>query len=223
VNGLSNGTTYYFTVKAVNPIGVSGASNEASSTTPATAPGAPTGLGATPGNTTVALKWTAPTSNGGSPVTGYNVYEGTSSGGESTTPVNGATLITTASYTVSGLGNGKTYYFTVKAVNAVGSSAASNQASVVAGAPVAVADQYSTTIDATLTVSAANGVLANDTLNGATIVSHTNPAHGTLTLNANGSFTYSPSFFFFGTDSFTYTLRNAYGSSVATVTIKVNI
>ena len=223
VNGLSNGTTYYFTVKAVNPIGVSGASNEASSTTPATAPAAPTGLGATPGNTTVALKWTAPTSNGGSPVTGYNVYEGTSSGGESTTPVNGATLITTASYTVSGLGNGKTYYFTVKAVNAVGSSAASNQASVVAGAPVAVADQYSTTIDATLTVSAANGVLANDTLNGATIVSHTNPAHGTLTLNANGSFTYSPSFFFFGTDSFTYTLRNAYGSSVATVTIKVNI
>jgi YHS domain-containing protein len=222
VGGLSNGTTYYFTVKAVNAVGVSAASNEASATTPATAPAAPTGLSATPGNTTVALKWTAPTSNGGSPVTGYNVYEGTSSGHESTTPVNGATLITATSYTVSGLSNGTTYYFTVEAVNAAGSSAASNQASVVAGAPVAVADQYSTTFNATLTVSAP-GVLANDILNGATIVSHTNPAHGTLTLNANGSFTYSPSFFFFGTDSFTYKLQNAYGSSVATVTIKVNI
>jgi predicted phage tail protein len=221
VTGLTKGTTYYFTVKAVNAVGSSAASNQASAT-PAIVPGAPTGLSATPGNTTVALKWTAPASNGGSPVTGYNVYEGTGSGGESTTPVNGATLITATSYTVSGLTNGTTYYFTVKAVNAVGSSATSNQASAVAGAPVAVADQYSTVFDATLTVSAP-GVLANDILNGATIVSYTNPAHGFLTLNASGSFTYKPAFLFFGTDSFTYTLNNAWGSSVATVTIKVNV
>lgn len=142
-------------------------------------------------------------------------------GDESTTPPN-FTPSTTTSCTVGGPSNGTTYYFTVKAVNASGTSAASNQASVVAGAPLAVANQYSTTIDGTSTVSAANGVLANDTLNGATIVSHTNPAHSTLTLNANGSFTYSPSFLFFDTDSFTYELQNADGSSVATVTIQIN-
>jgi len=47
--GLSNGTTYYFTVKAINAIGHSAASNEAS-TTPATVPGAPTSVSATAGN-----------------------------------------------------------------------------------------------------------------------------------------------------------------------------
>jgi uncharacterized repeat protein (TIGR01451 family) len=88
------------------------------------------------------------------------------------------------------------------------------------GAPVARPDHYYTPINTNLTVSAP-GVLGNDTLNGATIVSHTNPAHGTLTLNANGSFTYSPSFWFVGIDSFTYTLKNSAGSSTATVTIDV--
>ena len=98
---------------------------------------APTGLSATPGNTTVALTWNAPSSTGGSAITGYNVYEGTSSGGESTTPVNGTTLISGTTYTVTSLTNGTKYYFTVKAVNAAGSSAASNQASAT---PVTVAD-----------------------------------------------------------------------------------
>jgi len=65
------------------------------------------------------------------------------------------------------------------------------------------------------------GVLGNDTLNGAVISSHTNPAHGSLTLNANGSFVYTPSRNFVGIDSFTYTLKNPTGSSTATVTIDV--
>jgi uncharacterized repeat protein (TIGR01451 family) len=86
--------------------------------------------------------------------------------------------------------------------------------------PVARADHYYTPVDTKLTVGAP-GVLGNDTLNGATIVPHTNPAHGTLTLSANGSFTYSPAFLFVGIDSFTYTLKNTSGSSTATVTIDV--
>jgi uncharacterized repeat protein (TIGR01451 family) len=85
---------------------------------------------------------------------------------------------------------------------------------------VAVADHYYTPINTKLTVSAP-GVLGHDTLNGATIVSHTNPAHGTVTLNGDGSFTYSPSHWFVGIDSFTYTLKNSSGSSMATVTIDV--
>ena len=129
VTGLTTGTVYYFTVKAVNAYGPSAASNEASATPVATAPDPPRDLTATPGNTSVALTWTAPGSDGGSAILGYNVYEGTTPGGESTTPVNGTALVTTTSYIVTGLRNGTVYYFTVTAVNAAGSSAASGEAS----------------------------------------------------------------------------------------------
>ena len=135
VSGLTNGTTYYFTVKALNSVGTSPASNEASAT-PVTTPGAPRTLTATGGNAQVELSWSAPSSDGGSAITGYDVFEGTSSGKESPTPVNGSTLITATSYTVSGLTNGTTYYFTVKALNSVGSSTASNQASATPAGPV---------------------------------------------------------------------------------------
>jgi hypothetical protein len=101
--------------------------------------GAPTGLTATLGNTTVALSWTAPTDNGGSAVTGYDVYLGTRSGGESANPVSGTNLTGCISpsgpslCTVTGLTNGTADYFTVKAVNAIGPSVASNEASAIPG------------------------------------------------------------------------------------------
>ncbi len=106
-----------------------------SETNVAGVPGAPTGLTAVLGDTTVALAWNGPLSNGGSPITGYNVYEGTTSGGESATPVSGSGLTECSSTsgpsgcTVTGLANGTAYYFTVRAVNAVGPSFASNGAS----------------------------------------------------------------------------------------------
>ena len=127
VGTLTNGTPYYFTVKAVNGLGTSTASKEASAT-PATVPGPPTGLAATPGNRSVALTWSAPATDGGTAITGYNVYEGTAPGTEGTTPV--ATVpASTTGYTVDTLTNGTTYYFTVKAVNGVGASTASTEAS----------------------------------------------------------------------------------------------
>ncbi len=127
VTGLANGTPYFFTVKAVNAEGDSTASNEVS-TTPATVPDAPTGLSAASGNAQAPLTWTAPSSDGGSPITGYNIHVGTATGAESGTPVNGTPVIGT-SYTVTGLINGTPYFFVVKAINAVGESVASNEAS----------------------------------------------------------------------------------------------
>lgn len=72
--------------------------------------------------------------------------------------------------------------------------------------PVAVAETYTVLEDNSLSVPAA-GLLANDTDRNNDLLTAfvvTGPAHGTLTLNQNGSFTYQPNANFNGTDSFTY-------------------
>ena len=130
VTGLSGGTTYYFEVTAVDAGGTaSGFSTEASATT-TPAPGSlgpPTGLTAKAvSSTEVDLSWTAP--SGGSPPAGYNVYEGTRPGGESSTPVNSAP-VTGTTFSVAGLSRRTNYYFEVKAVDAAGNkSGFSNEA-----------------------------------------------------------------------------------------------
>ncbi len=76
----------------------------------------------------------------------------------------------------------------------------------------------------TLTVPAP-GVLNNDTdIDGdpLTAVKLTNPAHGTLTLNANGSFTYKPVASYYGTDQFTYCASDGVACS-ASATVFLNI
>ena len=90
--------------------------------------------------------------------------------------------------------------------------------------PSALDDSYSTYEGTALTV-AAPGVLSNDTdedgdLLSAILVS--GPAHGTLTLNADGSFTYTPAADFAGKDSFTYKGNDGeLVSNIATVNIAI--
>ena len=130
----SNGTTYFYIVTAKNGIGESGPSNEANATPALPAPQpAPVGLASQPGNATVSLSWTAVTG-----ATGYNVYRGTSSGGETATPLN-ASPLASASYTDSGVVNGTSYYYEVTAVNAGGESVPSNEASATPALPPAPA------------------------------------------------------------------------------------
>ncbi|NLE38546.1 MAG: tandem-95 repeat protein [Pirellulaceae bacterium] len=93
-------------------------------------------------------------------------------------------------------------------------------------APVAVANAYAVAVDGDLNVSAALGVLTNDTdvdgdLLTAVLVQTTQ--HGTLTLNPNGSFTYLPGAGFEGVDTFTYRAFDGnLQSNLATVTITVS-
>jgi hypothetical protein len=92
-------------------------------------------------------------------------------------------------------------------------------------APVAVDDAYDAVQNTDLVVPAP-GVLVNDTdADGdpLTAVLVTGPANGTLTLGADGLFTYTPTFNFVGVDSFTYVANDgALDSNTATVTITVN-
>ena len=129
--GLTNGTTYYYVVSAVNSYGESGNSSEVSAT-PLAVPAAPTNLTATAGNAQVVLSWSASTG-----ATSYNVKRGAASGGPYTT----VSSPTTTSYTDTGLTNGTTYYYVVTAVNAAGESGNSNQASATPTAPVACNQQ----------------------------------------------------------------------------------
>ena len=136
LSGLMGSTTYDFQLVATNANGTTNGANETFTTSPPTAPSAPTSVTAAPGNGSVTVSWSAPTSNGGSTITGYDVYEGTTSGQETTTPVNGTTAITGTSYTVPGLTNGTTYYFTVEAINSFGNSPASSEVSTTPAAPI---------------------------------------------------------------------------------------
>ena len=91
--------------------------------------------------------------------------------------------------------------------------------------PSATNDDYSTMEDTPLTV-AAPGVLGNDSdpdNDPLTAVLVNNVTNGTLMLNADGSFTYTPNVDFVGTDSFTYVASDGTGQSApTTVTILVN-
>jgi VCBS repeat-containing protein len=72
--------------------------------------------------------------------------------------------------------------------------------------PIGVADNYTTTIDLAVSVSAP-GVLSNDTdadSDPLTAAAQALPSHGTVTLNADGSFYYQPDQFYSGTDTFSY-------------------
>ena len=96
---------------------------------------------------------------------------------------------------------------------------------IAAPPPDAVNDNYGSVGNVGINVSAANGVLGNDTLNGATITASDTSSTGGGTVavnNADGSFTYNPAPGFEGSDTFTYTLTNGGGSDVGTVTIMVS-
>jgi hypothetical protein len=124
--GVTNGVTYYYAVRAGNSAGTSSDSNEAVAT-PAGPPSAPQNLVATrPKGGGIRLAWTVPLTNGGSPINGYLVYRGLAPGAETLYATLGNVIV----YRDLAATNRKVrYYYVVYAVNAVGNSPPSNEAS----------------------------------------------------------------------------------------------
>jgi hypothetical protein len=154
VSGLTNGTSYTFTVTATNANGDGPASSPSNAVTPSapTAPGAPTGVTATAGNTSATVNWTAPSSNGGSTITKYTVTPFIGSTAQTPVTVTGSPPAT--STTVSGLTNGTSYTFTVTATNAVGDGPASAPSN-------AVTPNVAPTVTSVTPSSGATGVSAS--------------------------------------------------------------
>src|SRR6202790_4489979 len=139
--GLTNGTTYYYVVSALNSAGESANSSQASATpiAPVTPPATPTGLQATAGNAQVNLTWTASAG-----ATSYHVKRSTASGG----PYTQVAAPTTTSDADTGLTNGTIYYYVVSALNAAGESANSSQ---VSATPVNATANVTITINPAIT------------------------------------------------------------------------
>ncbi|NBU60640.1 MAG: hypothetical protein EBS27_02540, partial [Actinobacteria bacterium] len=133
VTGLTNATTYSFRVKAVSSAGASDASNVVTATPGI--PSEPTSLRPTALNQSVRLNWSAPTLNGGSAITDYVVEYTTDVSGGYSVFDDGISTSTTA--TVTGLTNGTSYFFRIKAVNSIGTGQPSG---VVSAAPWAIVE-----------------------------------------------------------------------------------
>jgi hypothetical protein len=125
ITGLTNGTSYTFTVAATNANGTGPASSPSNAVTPAsgtTPPSAPQNVTASPATSQALVSWSAPSSNGGSQITGYTITPYIGSSAQTPTTAGGSST----SATITGLTNGTSYTFTVAATNGAGTGAASS-------------------------------------------------------------------------------------------------
>ena len=145
-------------MRALNGALASAWTQTASSVTPVALPGTPTNVVGLSGPGQVVLNWTAPTVTAAAPVTSYKTQY-SSNGGSTWTA--GPTS-TTTSASVTGLTNGTSYIFQVRATNAAGDGPwSATSTAVVPGAPAAptsltaVAGDRSAALTWTLLVGAA--------------------------------------------------------------------
>lgn len=117
ITGLTNGTSYTFSVAASNDIGLSNSSSPSSAVSPASAPGTSDFFQATPGDRTVTVNWTAPTS--GPAITRYVI---SSPGRPSCTVDLAVNPAASLQCVFNGLTNGQLYTFTITSYAANGTS-----------------------------------------------------------------------------------------------------
>jgi hypothetical protein len=142
ITGLTNGTSYSFTVAAENEAGI-GPYSTAVTSVPVTVPSAPQSVSATAGIREATVSWSVPSSNGGSAIQSYRITGG---------PV--TVVASTSPATVTGLQNNTSYTFSVAATNAVGTGATASASSVTTKAvPSAPTSLSSTSADTSITLN----------------------------------------------------------------------
>ena len=147
-----------------------------------------------------------------------------------TPPDNGTVVVTsgnTVVYTPNPgfAGTDRFGYVVVDAARLTASATVTVTVVDVPDAPTASDDAYDATEDTPLSVDV-GGLLANDTdADGDTlqISGHTPPGHGQLTLQDDGSFTYTPDDDFHGVDTFTYTITDGTGTTTSTATVRITV
>jgi hypothetical protein len=123
VKGLSNGSVYACSVKAINSVGT-GRASAGVVVNPAAAPGAPTIRSVAGASARASVAFLAPSSTGGRVITGYTAS--CVSGSATALSASG----TSSPINVTGLSNGSTYLCSVAAKNAIGTGASSGTLSV---------------------------------------------------------------------------------------------
>ncbi|PQJ35344.1 hypothetical protein BSZ35_12685 [Salinibacter sp. 10B] len=186
-------------------------------------PPSPTDLTASASPDSVTLSWSPPDTT---VVASYTVYRDTGA-----TASDSASALTTVpapdtTYTDSMVTSGTTYHYRVSATDSTGteSSLSAEASATVSTSLTAAPDTFTTTAGQTLTVSAP-GVLDNDSgasTDSLSVSLVTDVSSGSLTLNADGTFTYTPNTGFTGTDAFTYAVSDSAGATAeATVSLLV--
>ena len=177
--GLTIGQAYTFTVTSTNAIGTSVSSSASTPVTPTAPPSAPLHVVAVATSGAATISFDTPTSTGGTPITGYIVIP-------SPTPVGGPTSFTTSGspLIISGLTNGTAYTFTVKAVNAAGTSIASSASASVT--PATIPDTP-TSVVATPMNGGASVAFVVPAGNGSLVTSYTVTASNGSTMTGSSS------------------------------------
>ncbi len=188
--------------------------------------GAPTSMvAALPLNetsTSFTVNWSGSDDTGGSGIASYDVF--VSENGGPFVAFQTATTATSATFTGA---NGHTYSFYSVATDHVGNvqptSAAAQATTTVAATPFKVNEDVYVIGSGSVSVSAANGLLSNDTSSGTLTVtagSVVGANGGTFVFHADGSFTYAPPANFPGFDYAQYTASDSLGHSAkATVNV----
>lgn len=216
ISGLTNLTTYTFKVYAINAVG-NGPVTVSNAVTPASTPGAPTGVIAAPGSGHASVQWTAPNSPG-SPIINYTV-----SGTDKTSNTSlGSQTVTVTNATFNSLTNGHKVEFQVYATNGIGSGPAATSNDVFVGSPTAPGGVQATAgaNQATITWSASQP-------NASAITSYSVVAYvGTQAqarLNLGSSATQATMYGLLGQTAYTFqvTATNSYGASPAGISTAV--